>query len=207
MSEKPISLTTFLDFVSATSASKVGIVRKFLMSEYDVRADFYKRLRETIRDIHRYALPVEFLDNVVDGARHEVKRAHFPLAVEGYKHFFEMVCAKGDPEWFEPTPQIWERGEVRVRVNPELGLALDGVPHLIKLHFKEEKLLRNRVQVVTHLMREACSDSAPENCVMAVLDIRRGKLVVPEPKADVAVQLDGEVAFWSAVAASLGTGN
>jgi hypothetical protein len=139
----------------------------------------------------------------VDRTENAVKKLHFPAVLRGYKVFLEQYVEKGGAEWFPPPRGVWSRGGVQVRVNPELGLLLGGVPHLVKLHFKQDKLRGNRVQVVTHLMREALADAAPSGCVMAALDVRRGKLVAPSLDAGVSLQLDGEVAFWSAVAASI----
>jgi len=177
-------------------------VRRFLSAEYDVRADFYKRIREGIVGTLRERSPLELLDDLVDAQEHPPKREHFPAVVTGFHYFHEQHCAKGYT-WFEPPQAVWTRGEVSVKVNPELGFEVGGTPYLVKLYMKEEKLLGNRAQVVNQMMRETCGERAPSGCVMAVLDLRRGKVASPKPKPDVAVQLDGEAAYWAVVARSL----
>jgi hypothetical protein len=65
---------------------------------------------------------------------------------------------------------------VDVNINPELGLDLDGTPHVIKLYFKAERLPRNRAEIILHLMNTSLCD---DGCVrtFAVLDIRSARLI------------------------------
>jgi hypothetical protein len=85
-----------------------------------------------------------------------------------------------------------------VSVNPELGLRINGTPHLVKLYFKADKLAKNRADIITHLMGKTLSGKAPAGCVMGVLDVRNARLLtstVPIPGLD--AQLDAEAAYWN----------
>jgi hypothetical protein len=43
-------------------------------------------------------------------------------------------------------------------VNPELGLKIEGVPHVIKLYLKDDPpLVKNRVQLILHVLEKALS--------------------------------------------------
>ena len=75
---KPISLTTFLDFVGKQGRPKLTVIRRYLASEYDVKADFYKRIREAIVGIHRDDVSLEALDRAIGSTRHQAKREQFP---------------------------------------------------------------------------------------------------------------------------------
>ena len=86
-------------------------------------------------------------------------------------------------------------------VNPELGLEIDGQRFIVKLYFKKEKLRPNGLSVIGHLMYEALQ--CDPDVMVAVLDTRRGRLLVPTPVEDVNVQLEGEAAYWVSVASSL----
>lgn len=201
---EPISLTTFVDFVSKQGMPKLTVVRRALNSSYDVRADFYKRIREALVRIHRDGAPVELLEEVMERVEHSVKRKNFPRVVDGYKHFKEQVCDKAaSVDWFDPPRGTWEGDGVAIRVNPELGLVIDGTPHLLKLYFKEEKLQGNRVQVILHLIRSTHSDRLPPGCRVAVLDLRRGRFLQPKIRPEVPAQLKAEAAYWKAVVESL----
>ena len=91
-------------------------------------------------------------------------------------------------------------------MNPELGLEIDGTPHLIKLYFKSDKLAKNRIDIITHLMSVVLSDQcpSPEETTMSVLDVRRAKLFSPTvPIQALDAILNAELAYvahlWRAI--------
>jgi hypothetical protein len=99
---------------------------------------------------------------------------------------------------------IWTYGELQVRVNPELGLRLGGIDHVVKLYFKDEPLPRRRLVVVFQLMKIAFEGKVKAEATLAVLDISNSKLLLPDPNApDVTALLIGEaaafVAMWNAI--------
>ncbi|MEZ4253048.1 MAG: hypothetical protein R3B99_32980 [Polyangiales bacterium] len=53
---------------------------------------------------------------------------------------YKSWCGRKSLVWFEPPRAELRTGEVRMRLNPELGLMIQGAPHVIKLYFKPEKL-------------------------------------------------------------------
>jgi hypothetical protein len=76
-----------------------------------------------------------------------------------------------------------------VRVNPELGLVIDGQRTSTKLYFKKELPTRARVQAVLVLM-EIALPSAKRR--YAVLDVSSGSLIFPDgrwTKGDMAAVL------------------
>ena len=92
---------------------------------------------------------------------------------EAYKRFL----GRKQRAWFEPHKAHWEYGTLRVRVNPELGLTIDGDDHLIKLYFKDQKLTKDRVAVISQMMIDALGDDA-EGQNVALLDVRNSRLHV-----------------------------
>lgn len=189
--DKPVSLTTFVDFVSKAGTPKATVVRQWKeRDEYQVATDFYKQLRDAIIEYHKSRGP---LDSVLHDC-HRKKAAHYQDAMTGYKKWLRGKSLK----WFQPPMGIWQSGRLLVSINPELGLSIGGVPHLVKLYFKADSLTRSRVGIVTHLMATALSAEAPDHCVMAVLDVRNAKLF-PGTGADprLEAQLQAEAAYWS----------
>jgi hypothetical protein len=87
-----------------------------------------------------------------------------------------------------------------VSVNPEMGLEVNGTPHLIKLYFKAEQLTKNRIDLITHMMQVTVGARCPAGCVMGVLDTRNDKLIAPTvPIAGLDIQLKGEAAYWMTI--------
>jgi hypothetical protein len=193
-----ISLTDFVEFVNKIGSPRLTKVKEIkTRPEYSPAVDFWKPLREAIRDFHKARKP---LDPVLDGIEHTKKAARYPAALAAYKKFLR----RKQLEWFEPPLGIWTYGELQVRVNPELGLRLGGIDHVVKLYFKDEPLPRRRLVVVFQLMKIALEGKVKAEATLAVLDISNSKLLLPDPNApDVTALLIGEaaafVAMWNAI--------
>jgi hypothetical protein len=193
-----ISLTDFVDFINKTGPPRLTKVRNIkTRPEYSPAVDFWKPLREAIRDHHKTGRP---LDPVLDGIEHTRKAARYPVALIAYKKFLR----RKQLEWFEPPIGIWTNGELQVRVNPELGLRPNGREHVIKLYFKDEPLPGRRLAVVFQLISLALQDKLNAECTLSVLDVSNNKLLLPDPNApDVTALLLGEaaafVAMWNAI--------
>jgi len=195
---EPISLTSFVDFVSAAGPPKLTVVRrtkKQMEDGYGPEKDFYKRIREAIIEMHRAGDTIAHVSGVLPGLTDKKKIDNYPQLVEGYKKW----RGRKGTTWFEPVHALWRSGALAVKVNPELGLTIQGTPHLVKLYFKADKLAKRRIDLITHLMAVACADQAPDGCVMGVLDVRRSKLITPTVPIDrIDTMLLGEAAYWVA---------
>jgi hypothetical protein len=192
-----ISIIDFVDFVNKAGPPKLTKVKDIkTRPEYSPAVDFWKPLRETIRDHHKTGRP---LDPVLDRINTR-KAARYPGALIAYKKFLR----KKQIEWFDPPLGTWTHGELQVRVNPELGLRLNGREHVIKLYFKDEALPRRRLAVVFQLMSIALKDNLNAERTLSILDVNNSKLLLPDPNApDVTALLIGEavafVAMWNAI--------
>lgn len=191
-----VSLTTFLDFVSKAGTPKFTVVKNWKNGgDYDPAKDLYKPIRDQIIDIHRDSLPLSRLDDLLAGLTHKRKMDQYPALVAGFRKWL----GKSKPAWFEPQKAVWAAQGLSVNLNPELGLEIKGVPHLIKLYFKAAPLARNRVGIITHMMNSACIQAAQAGCRVAVLDIRSSKLFTLTPSPELESLLQGEAAYWTAV--------
>jgi hypothetical protein len=193
-----VSLTDFVDFVNKTGPPRLTKVKEIkTRPEYSPAVDFWKPLREAIRDFHKARKP---LDPVLNGIEHTRKADRYPAALSAYKKFLR----RKEPEWFEPPSGLWTYSALHVRVNPELGLRLGGKAYVVKLYFKDEPLPRRRLAVVFQLMKIALADKLAAESTLAVLDVSNSKLLLPDPNApDVTALLIGEaaafVAMWNAI--------
>lgn len=168
-----LSLTDTVDVISkagSPKATKVAQVKN--RDPYQPFADFYKALRNGIVSIHQQNGNKKQIDQIVLAQTDAKKIVAYPPVAKGYKKWWGAKQLT----WFTPSSQIYSQHGVDVSVNPELGLYINGVPHLIKLYWKEEKLVKARVDVITALMETALGVHAQQGTVMSVLDVRNGKL-------------------------------
>lgn len=191
--DKQVSLTTFVDFVSKAGTPKATVVRRWKESgDYEIVTDFYKRVREAIVEYHKNGTAIDATFPGCD----EKKLPHFDNVLAGHKKWVHRKALK----WFAPPTEVWQCGRLGVSINPELGLSVDGIPHLIKLYFKGDTLARSRVNIITQLMTSALAGVAPKHCVMAVLDIRNARLFSGQGNdSRLEAQLKAEAAYWNAL--------
>lgn len=129
------------------------------------------------------------LAEVIGRITHEVKLKIYPDVVTGYSKWW----GKKELIWFSPPTKLIEAHGVELSVNPELGLQVNGQPHIIKLYFKGEKLSRDKIEVVGELLRTALPNPAGHQ--LSVLDVRQSKLHTAEPVRGLGAALDAELAY------------
>jgi hypothetical protein len=78
-------------------------------------------------------------------------------------------------KWFDPPRTSYRMGSHDVDINPELGLAIDETPHIIKMYFRGEPLTPRRTSVMLSLLAGRLGRICPGH-VFGVLDVRHGKL-------------------------------
>ncbi|MEM9457458.1 MAG: hypothetical protein AAGF11_24975 [Myxococcota bacterium] len=195
MTHPKISLTDFVDITSASGTPKHTKVKQAKnRPAYDPRFDFYKKLREGIVDAHNQHLGKKHLDTVMAGVTDTKKLTNYPNLVAGHKKWW----GRKKLAWFDPPSKTYSApgGLVEVRINPELGLEINGKPHLIKLYFKSNTVAKNKVDIITHLMKLALGAHAPANTTMALLDIRNSKLICPTvPISGLTAMVQAELAY------------
>jgi hypothetical protein len=190
-----LSLTDFVDIVSTSGTPKATKVHQIKhRPAYNPMTDFYKRIREGIIETHQTGKGKANIDVTIKGLTDPKKRAAYPYIATQYKKWW----GRKSLVWFEPLNVLYKKPDISIAVNPELGLEIDGVPHLIKLYFKVAPLAKNRVNIITHLMEITASNEYPypPNTIMSVLDVRRGKLFLPTVSAiDLTGMLNAELAY------------
>jgi hypothetical protein len=195
-----VSLTYFVDFVMKSGTPKLSVVRDFKdRDKYEPFADFYKMAREAMVEAHKGPLPKKALDRFLTVVKDEKRRKVYPAIIKGHKRFL----GRKSVTWFQPPTGICRVGSMDISVNPELGLLIDDVPHVIKLYFKEGRLVANRVSAIVHLMTRALSQAAPGS-VFGLLDVRHSKLhVLRAPNPGLHALLEGEAAAFATMHSAL----
>lgn len=166
----PVPMEFFVDFALTSGLSRVAAVQRYLAGAESFR-DFYQPVREAVVDMHQRGLPATVLDDLLESLVVPREQRIFPKVVAGYKRF--LRCR--EVAWFEPPMRDYPVGAIDVRVRPDLGLLVDGRPHVVALHFRGDPLSKDRELLTTQLMAEAFGAAWPGTTV-AVLDVRRGHL-------------------------------
>lgn len=191
-----VSTQEFVDFVLTSGTGRLTQVKQV---KAGVRvADFYLPMREAIVDMHRSGLAEDVLDDLLSSLIDPRERRIFPKVVNGYKKFLRQ----GKTAWFEPPMRDYSMGPLSVRVNPEIGLLIDGRPHAIKLYFRNDPLSPQRIVVTNQLLTNALSTTWP-GTVFSILDVRRARLYPYRPKAEVGLLLKAEAQCLASLHANL----
>jgi hypothetical protein len=191
-----ISMTYFVDFVLKAGTPKLSGVREFKERKDELFTDFYRQVREAMIDMHRTGKPTKILDDFLAAQRDERRRRIYPSIVTGYR----KLLASGEMKWFEPPVATYRIGEIEINVNPEIGLIIDGKPHLLKCYFRGEPLSAKRTAVILNLLSNGLEGVAAPGTVFGVLDVRNAKIhpfKTPNPR--LSLLLRGEAASFATI--------
>jgi hypothetical protein len=142
-----VGLTQFIDFTIKSSSAKINMVRKIKYQDaYHPSFDYWKQLREAIITFHEQDLSFDYFETLIQNVDVR-KKENYIFAIKQYRKFLKDK----DISWFNPGKATWVSNELVVRSSPELGLIIDGEPHLIKLYFKGEREKINRRNISTAL--------------------------------------------------------
>ena len=185
-----ISFTYFVDFMMSSGTGRITSARNIQRGPDERYSDFYKPAREAIVDMHRKGLDTRVLVDFLATLQDPREKRLFPKVMVGYGKFLRR---QSRVTWFEPPLTDLAIGGMSVRVNPELGLLLNGEPHAIKLYFRGEPLSPLRASFANEIMADALQDVWPK-MVFAVLDVRRARLFPFEERPDVGRLVRAEAA-------------
>jgi hypothetical protein len=192
-----VPLSIFSTFVAASPSAKLAAVTRLKQGRYDVRADWWKGLREAIPANHRNA-----------GTKGDLSQFASSVTLRKVRSY--TACALAYTDWWgdrnirwtggRPTP--WMSGDVQVAVNPELFVAVDGIRHVIKLYFSATKLPVDRANTILRLLEVSyrSGESPSGRPIVAVLDLSQGRLLTPDaPLNYLDPVLAGEAASFAAI--------
>lgn len=195
MSKQSIGLTQFIDFTIKGSSAKTTMVRKIkYQQEYNPAFDYWKALRDGIRKFHEQNHDIIFFDGLINELDPK-KRENY---ISSIKQYLKFIKGK-DIEWFDPGKAIWTSNELVVRSSPELGLIINGQPHLIKLYFKgkTERIDKRNISTTITLMNTSTFEKKVHvtEAHRSVLNIHKNRL-----HSDTTVDTDRLLALQSEAA-------
>jgi hypothetical protein len=153
-----VGLSQFTEFTLKGTSAKTNMVRKIKYQEkYHPAFDYWKPLRDEIIKFHSQNLEIECFENLVKKVDQK-KKTNFVVAIKQYQKFIKNK----DIIWFDPGKATWLGDELTVRSSPELGLIIDGEPHLVKLYFKgkSDKIEKRNINTTLTLMNTSIREKA-----------------------------------------------
>lgn len=184
MSRINITMTTFVDFVAARSGTpKLTAVKQAkaqYQAGYDPATDFYKPLRECIVDAAQQNLngkeTLASISSILVNLNAR-KLDSYQECGEGYKRWRGRKNVLWDNA-FPSEGSEWTQDRLSIRINPELGVLINGTPHIVKLYFKSNDLSQFRLQTTYYLLKQY-HYNMHNHVNVGVLDLRRGQLRGP----------------------------
>lgn len=181
-----ISLTDFVDFSIKNGQSRRSKVKEIKSrNEYHPATDYWKRLRDGITEFHKKSYSMDYLDSIVHDAN-DKKKDNYRIVIDRYINFL----GKKSIEWFDPQKEVWAFAELGIRVNPELGLIVNGKPHVIKMYFKEDQckpdtvLNKRRLESIFYLLEDRIKPFHSNEVHLSVLNAKTGKLITQTKPVD-----------------------
>lgn len=176
-----VSLTSFADYLLKTGLTKLNAVRRVveqIEQGYRPSRDYYRKFRDGIRDLHMREKPISLLEHLVGSVTDANKQVNYEALARGYRRFWGATFQDEVPSWVTPVRTHWSFEDVTVSINPELGFRTSTETYQIKLYLKEDKPSKQQCATILHLMQLMVRPHAP-GAVVALLDVRRGKLIEP----------------------------
>ena len=113
--------------------------------------------------MHKNKLPLDFLDNALKKTADPNRKAHYKTLIERYKEWLQGKTIS----YFKPPRDRYRFSQTEIVANPEIGLEIDGAPHIIKLFFNKEGISGHRANYIICIMNILWP-----NYMNAVLDLR-----------------------------------
>ena len=194
-----LSLTQMVDVVSKSGTPKATCVRNIkaqLADPYDPATDFYKLFRESVVEAHAGALGKSRVSAAASRVFDPRRAAQYASLATDYNGWWGRKTIA----WFAPPRSSWTPpgSAFGVNVNPELGLEINGVRHVVKLYFKSDKLTKARIDIVAELMHDEFAAAYPQT-EFSVLDVRNRKLHTVVPPTGLGPVLVAELAYVAAL--------
>jgi len=167
-----ISQTDYIDFISKSGISKLTKVRSLVNRQaYHPSFDFYKKIREEIIENlkkGKKSIRLDFITDIVD----KKKQTRYNFLVKGFKKFI----GRKEAVWFDPPATTWSYNDLLIKMNPEVGLSINGEKYIIKLYFKDTPLQKKDIKVLLSMMNQTLCTGLYTGLKCALLDVEKGKL-------------------------------
>ena len=171
-----VSLTAFMNYLNSSGAKRITAIQKAKedsLTPFESHKDYWYKFRQKVVSLHKTGFNEDKLRAIIDEVP-EDRQKNYSIAVNGYWKFWNK---RKKAKWVKPFNGDWSKGELRVSINPEVGLEHKGKIYLIKLFLHiNEPFGRKQADMITWLMRDSFGKKAPADMVCCVLDVKKGTL-------------------------------
>ncbi|MDZ7649279.1 MAG: hypothetical protein U5K54_20095 [Cytophagales bacterium] len=99
--------------------------------------------------------------------------------------------------WFNPPSNTWSYRDLNVKMNPEIGLNINGEKFIIKLYFKDSPLQKKDIKVLLWMMNLSLCNGIYTGYKCALLDIDKGKFFpFKEDNSSMLSLVEGEADYF-----------
>ncbi|MDP9891926.1 hypothetical protein J2W32_002145 [Variovorax boronicumulans] len=196
-----ISLTSLADIASVVGTQKVTKVRAIKKrGPYSPAVDFYKALREALVTAHDNGWSKVNLLEIPHAQTDPKKVASYLSAINGYNKWWGQKTLQS----FDAPRSTYSKHGIDVLVTPETGIEAGTTQYVLKFYLNNEPLDTFKANLITALMEMTLRDQCQATEVMAVLDVRRGKLFTMRSQLKtLKTVIDAELAYvadlWDAL--------
>lgn len=189
-----ITQTDYIDFISKSGISKLTKVKALVnRPEYHPSFDFYKKLRDEIIDTLKLGKKKTDLLNLVSQVPDRKKHQRYQHLIERFTRFL----GRKKIQWFNPPSTAWSYKDLGIKMNPELGLDINGEKFIIKLYFKDTPLKKKDIKVLLWMMTQSLCEGIFKGYKCALLDIEKGKIFeYEEDESSIISLVEGEADYF-----------
>lgn len=193
MSNNVVIYEWFANFVTEKPNKQKKYVNSIVnKGPYSFEKDYYSILRaKLISFIKKNKSLIELNDMLkkINPKKHD----HYEILIDQVQNFMQGIKYT----WIEPPKNIIEYSGLQLKVNPEIGININGEPLFIKMYFKSPQISTEKIKVMLKIMQDAIKKDYP-NAKIAILDIRRCTLHKTYVREEVAISynLEQEAQTW-----------
>lgn len=183
----------FANFVTEKPQKRKKYVSKIVNKEpYVFYKDFYLTLRTKLISLIKNNQSLVDLKDILKKLNPK-KYIHYELLIDQIQDFMQGI----NYTWVEPPKNTIEYSGLLLKVNPEIGLKINGKILFIKMYFKQAPIDKAKVKVMQKIMQDSLMNEFPY-AEVAILDIRRGFLHQIKVNEDIKIpyNLEQEALIW-----------
>lgn len=159
-----VTLLNFTDFVKMTDKRRISFVRSLKLKTQS-SPSYWTVLKNAIRKFHKGEITLDELRELPQQVD-EKRKINYTKAIESY---IDFIIGK-DCKWFNPIKGKVLFGNVGVKINPFLGLIINGQKALIMLYMrKDEPLSENRAISMITLMKNGINSDEFQCLILDVV--------------------------------------
>lgn len=175
----------FADYVLKKEKFKKNFVHQVIsQGKYEPRQDYYLQLRTRLISLLRKNVSLSELENIIANVS-ERKTSNYTILIENIQNFLRGKRYT----WIEPIKNEIDYSGLIIKVNPEIGLEIDGTIYYIKMYFKQKEISIQKVGILEKMMQDACKTETT-NVKLAIWDIRRCKIYSKDSQEEISINYD-----------------